>query len=229
MPDHVRDAHGIGVHDPHVAKVSERLDCALLAVREHDEHAAVALDPGDRLGGRLGRRRVELGRVDARDRAALGVHGQRRSQRAPARLAVHLDRVAARLGPERHTAAGALRRRQGAYAGTAGALLAPGLRAGHADLGAGLGRRRAAALCRELGSHRLVHERAVEALAEHRVVERERAGAAADVLRGGGHYASLLISTTVTLAHGTEPRTSSRFSRMSTTSRPRWVTRLLPI
>src|SRR6185503_6615330 len=133
------------------------------------------------------------------------------------------------LRAEGHAPALAGRRRQRTHARPAGALLAPGLRAGHADLAAGLGGRRAAPLRRQLRAYGLVHERPVEALAEDRVVQRERAGAAADVLRRGRHYSSPLISTTPPFGPGTEPRTCSRWSRMSTTSSPRWVTRLLPI
>src|SRR3954452_21016117 len=229
MADHVRDAHVVGVHDAHVAQVPERLHRGLLAVGEHQEDAAVAVEAGDRLGRRLGRRRVERGRVEPGDRAPLGVHRQGRPQRAPARLAVHLDRVGARLRAERHATALAVGGRERAHASAARALLAPGLGAGHRDLAAHLRGRRAATLRRELRAHRLVHERPAEALAEDGLVQRERAGAAADVLGRGSHYASLLISTTPPFGPGTEPRTRSRFSRMSTTSRPRWVTRLFPI
>src|SRR5215210_553466 len=229
VADHVGDADGVGVQDRHVTQVPERLDRGLLAVGEHHQHAAVALERGDRRGGGLRGRGVERAGIDSGDRAALGVHRQRGAERAPPCLAVHLDRVAARPRAEGHAATGALRRRERAHARPSGALLAPGLRAGHADLAARLRGRRAAPLRRQLRAHGLVHERAVEALAEDGVVKSERAGALADVLGGGGHQASLLISTTEPLAPGTEPRTSSRLSRMSTTSSPRWVARRLPI
>ena len=57
-------------------------------------------------GRGLGRRRVVGGRVEDRERAALGVDRQRRAQRLAARLAVDLDGVVARLRAEGDAAAG---------------------------------------------------------------------------------------------------------------------------
>ena len=129
---------------------------------------SVALEPRQRRGAALVDGDSHASRVDARDRTALGVHRQRRTQRPPPRLAVDLDAVGPRPRAECHAAAGAMRHRERARAGAAGALLAPSLGPGHRHLPARLGRRRAAPAGGQLGAHRLVHQRAVEGLAEDR-------------------------------------------------------------
>src|SRR5262249_666554 len=123
-------------------------------------------------GGLLGRRGVgERPGVEDGDRATLGVDRQRAAQRRAALLAVDLERVVTRRRAEDGAAAGPDRRARRAGAGTAGALLAPGLGRATADLAARLGRRRALAARVELRADRLVDEAAVEARAEDGVVE----------------------------------------------------------
>ena len=131
-------------------------------------------------------------RVEHGDRAAVGVHAQRAAQRGAALLAVDLEGVVARLRAEDDAAAGPDRRARRAGAGAAGALLAPRLGAAAADVAAGLGRRRALPARGELGAHRLVHERAVEARAEGGVVERRPSSCR----RGSVRQPSVRTSTT---------------------------------
>ena len=161
--------------------VAEAQRGVLLALDQHDQRAAAVAEARQRLGGLLGGRRGEGLGVDGGQRAAVGVHRQRGAQRAAALLAVDLDGVAARLGAEGDAAARALGRGQRADAGTAGALLAPGLGAGHGDLAAGHGGVGALAAGVQLGHHGAVHQRLVELLAEHGLVEVDLAGLGADV------------------------------------------------
>src|SRR6185503_16017115 len=102
------------------------------------------------------------------------------AQRGAALLAVDLEGVVARRGPEDDAAAGEVRRADRALAGAAGALLAPRLRAAAADVAARLRRGRALPAGVELRADRLVDERAVEARAERRVVEVDGLRAAED-------------------------------------------------
>ena len=97
---------------------------------------------------------------------ALGVQRQRAAQRGALLLAVDLEGVGARLGPEHDAAPGPQRRAAGAGAGAAGALLAPGLGAAAGDHCARLGGGGAAPASGLLGAHALVHERTVEARRE---------------------------------------------------------------
>ena len=71
----------------------------------------------ERLGGLLGRGLVEARGVEDGDAVALGVHRERRAQRATARLAVDLDVVVARLGAEGDAAAAAVGHAQRARRG----------------------------------------------------------------------------------------------------------------
>src|SRR5204862_17282 len=106
-----------------------------------------------------------------RQRATAGVQRETAAQRRALLLAVDLEGVGARRRPEGDAAAGPDRRAARAGAGTAGALLAPRLRAAARDQAACFGRRRAAPACRLLGAHALMYERAGEAGAERRLVE----------------------------------------------------------
>ena len=161
-----------------MAEVSERLlAVAVRLARKEHERPALA-EPVECLGRALGGGCVEhVGRDDG-ERAAAGVKRQRRAKRPPPGLAVDLDRETARLRTEGDAAARALRRRERPGAGSAGALLAEGLRAGHRDLAAGPRRRRAAPARGLLRPDRLVHERHVERLAEDGLVEVDLAGLA---------------------------------------------------
>src|SRR4051794_17363432 len=98
-PDEVGDADpGDGLHR-HAVQVAEGERDLLLAVGEDDEHRA-AEEVAEQLGGLLRRRRVEAGRVQDRDRAALGVDRERAAQRGAALLAVDLEGVVARRRAE---------------------------------------------------------------------------------------------------------------------------------
>ena len=122
--DHVGDA-GVAAEHDHAAGCCGRT----WRTSPRRRRAAPARGPSpksaERLGGRLGRGRVVDGGVADGERAAVGVHAERRAQRAAARLAVDLDRVAARRGAEGDAAAVAVAGADRAGAGAAGALLAP--------------------------------------------------------------------------------------------------------
>src|SRR5919201_4160459 len=166
--------------DRDAREVAERQRNADLLLGQDDEDRAPAEPVGQELRGLLGRRRVEAGRVQDRDRPALGVDRERAAQRGAALLAVDLERVLARLGAEDDAAAGPDRRARRAGAGAPGALLTPRLRAAAGDQAAGLGGRGALAARVELRAHGLVDERAVEAGAEGDVVEGDLLRAAED-------------------------------------------------
>ena len=110
---------------------------------------------------------------------------------------------------EDDAAAGEDRRAGRAGAGAAGALLAPGLGVAAGDQAARLGRGGAAAACGELGAHRLVQQRPVEAGAEGGLVERDRARAAAE---HGSVSHRCAPRRSRCAGPGTAPRTNSRFS-----------------
>src|SRR5436190_6322859 len=228
--DEVGDADVVGRVDRDALEVAEALGAVRVVSADDDEHAAG--ERAERGSGSLGRRRLVARRIADRERAAVGVHGQRRAERLLARLAVDLRHVAAWLGTERDTAAVAVGRRERAGASAAGALLAECLGRGHRDLAARERRRSAVTARVELGGGGAVYQAHVELLAEDLLVEVDRAGLA-EVRRCllRHLYASVLISTTEPLAPGTEPRSRTTFwsGSTSTISRPRWVTRLLPI
>src|SRR6185436_6514720 len=118
----------------------ERQRDARLLLGEDHEHRAAAGPVAEQLGGGAGGGLVEVRRVEDRQRRALGVDRQDGAQRGAALLAVDLDRVVARRGPEHDAAAREVRCADRALAGAAGALLTPRLRAAAADLAAGLRR-----------------------------------------------------------------------------------------
>src|SRR5262245_59140181 len=106
-------------------EVAERLDEAHLVVRGDDEHRKL-LAPGlDERCSLLRRRLVECGLVDDGQRALGRVRAERASQSGAVGLAVHLDRVAARLWRECDAAAHPLWGADRARARAAGSLLPP--------------------------------------------------------------------------------------------------------
>src|SRR5690606_29752783 len=129
----------------------------------------------------------------------------------------------------------------GAGAGTAGALLLPGLGATATHLGAGLGALGARTAGGELGGDDLVHHRDVRLDAEDVLIEVDRAGVGAGRGLDGHrrHHAPPLvaaltasrITTSPPLGPGTAPRTSRRFFSASeeTTRRLRVVTFSAPM
>src|SRR6202042_72293 len=118
-------------------------------------------------------------------RLALGVGRERGAERGPARLAVDLDGVVARMRPEYGAAARPDRRAGGTGAGAAGALLAPRLGATAGDFATRPGGVGAVAAGVELRPHGLVDQRHVEARLERGRVQ--GGGAAAELGRGPSH------------------------------------------
>ena len=159
---------------------------------------------------------------------ALGVDRERRAHRLAARLAVDLDHVVARLGAEGDAAAEAVRDAERADAGAAGALLAPGLggRSSRPRRGSGSRPCPGAARRGRRGPPRATSEwwkgsakSSFGQVGLGRLAEHGRFS----------HRSSPRPSRCA--SPGTEPLTSSRLRSASTsaTSRPFWVTRLLPI
>src|SRR4051794_12677687 len=186
--DEVGDADARRGQHGDARQVAEGQGDPRLLLREHDEHRAAAAPVAEQLRGLARRGLVEARRVEDRQRVALGVHREHAAQRGAALLAVDLDRVVARGRAEDDAAAREVRRTDRALARAAGALLAPRLRATTAHVAARLRRRGALAARVELRADRLVHERAVEARAERRVVEVDALRAAED-LRASHRYA----------------------------------------
>src|SRR5690606_23366118 len=119
---------------------------------------------------------------------------------APVHLPVHLLAVVARARRERDAAARPQRAARAAVARATGALLAPGLLAAAADVGAVLLRLGAGAGARHVGDQHLVHQRFVVALAEHAVGHLQLAGAlAARLSQGEFHRLLLTVPSTSTL------------------------------
>ena len=157
----------------------------LLVVGQQHQQAALGPEVAEQLdrllGGGLAR---TPRRPPPRSSAVPGMLAERRPQRAPARLAVHLHGVGARRGTEGDPAAGPMRRADRPGAGTAGALLAPWLGATTRHLAA-RARRGGAATARELlRAHGLVDDGLMERLVEDRVRQVELALRAEP--RGGG-------------------------------------------
>ena len=132
---------------------------------------------------------------------------------------------------EHGAAAGPHRRAAGARASPAGALLAPRLGATAGDHAAGFGRGRPAPAGGLLGAHALVHERAGEARAEGALVELHLLAGRS---RAAGQEGASGIAAHL---HDSAARPRDRAAHQqqvllgvdATTSRPFWVTRLLPI
>src|SRR5438552_5223296 len=136
--DHVGHARARCRQDRDALEVAERQGDARLLLGQDDEERAPVRPVADELRGLLRGGLLEARRVENRDRAALGMHGERAAQRGAALLAVDLEGVAARLGTEGGAAAGPDGRARRAGARAAGALLAPRLRAAARHLSAGL-------------------------------------------------------------------------------------------
>ena len=160
------------------------------------------------------------------------MHRQRRAQRASARLAVDLDRVVARLGPEGDAAAVAVRRRQRAGAARPVPFwrqaLAPSSRPRRGSCVDAVPRRRAFSSARAAS-----WTRPVELLAE----DRSRRGRPCRSCRCREPWLRPCQASAPDLDDGAlrGPAPSraraagSRPAITSTISSPRWVTRLLPI
>ena len=180
--------------------------------------------------GRLGL--LERAAVDDVQRPGLGMGGEGDAKRLQPRLAVDLAGVAARMRAEDHAAAGPVRRAGGAGAGAAGALLAPRLRAPARDQAACLRRRGALPARGQLGLDDLVHERVISFLSEQASTSFTFTP---PVISGCSWLRPLSVTPNFDdsrpLRRGQRPRRAADcFSvSISTTRRPRWVTRCEPI
>ena len=224
--DHVGDAGGADLERRWVARdVAEALHRAGLLGGEDDQGRALGAPFRQRRGRLLGRRGLEGRGVEDGDAAALGVDRERRAHRPAAGFAVDLDRVVARLGAEGDAAAEAAGDAEGADAGAAGALLAPGLGGGEGDLAASQGRGGAAAARGQVGAGGLVDQRLVEGLGEE-LFGQVGFGRLAE---HGRLRPSVLTSTIALREPGTEPLIRSRLRSASTSaiSRPFWVIALV--
>src|SRR3954453_11526735 len=235
-PDECADLELGRVEDEDALEVAEGLPDRLF-LRLGDDDERELLPPGaDELGSGPGRRLGEGRSVDDGECRAAGVVAQRTTQGGLARLAVDLEREAARLRGEGDASAGPLRSSGRARAGAARSLLAPGLGTPAGDEPAALGRPRAGTSRGALGAHGLVDEVRLhvgaEDLGREGHVLRLLPGAVEERCFRGCHQR--LSSRTTTIAFlwpGMAPLTSRRFcsGSRSTTVSPTCVARLLPI
>ena len=200
-------------------------------VAEDDEHRAAGCRPvAEQLGGLLGRRRVDERRgskTASEPRSACT--RQRAAQRGAALLAVDLEGVVARLRAEDGAAAGPDRRARRAGAGAAGALLAPRLGAAAADLAAGLGRRACPGGARSSSARTDSWTSGpLNSRAEGGVVEL-RPSCVPPRIGASSHRCAPPRRRCAGRGRRRGRAAGSARRRPATTSRPFWVTRLLPI
>src|SRR5829696_162994 len=238
-PDERADLELGRLDDERAVDVPEGLDERLLvALGDHEQRKLLA--PGGRkCDGALRRWLSEIGGVEYGQRALLRVVGKRSAERRLARLPVHLDLEGAVVGREGHSASRPLRSPGGALARTAGPLLAPRLRPPARDEAARLPAPRVLARGGRLAANGLVDEVRLHLGGEDGLCERHVLRLLAGKIEEGCFWRShlrhhLLSSRMTTMPFrwpGTAPFRRSRFcsGSRSTTVRPTWVMRLLPI
>src|SRR5262249_11862802 len=144
----------------------------LVLARDNDRRGG--LPPRlEKLGGLLGRRRIERVAGDEPESAGLGVIAQRGAERGARSLAAHLEREVAGGRREGWRAARAPRGADRALAGAPSALLAPGLRAAAGHEATALRSTRSLPARVQLRSHRFVHEVRLDLGGEDGLVERD--------------------------------------------------------
>ena len=201
---------------------------------EHHQHAACAVEVGRAPRRPAWSRARRTPRVDDRERAAVGVHGQRRAQRAAARLAVDLDGVAraawGRRPRRRRCGAARTARRRGHGRCPSGAR--PWRRSSRPRRGSWSRRCRGGARASSARTASWTSgpwKRSPKTALVEVDLARASCRCTAPGARPSGVRPDLDHAALRARARRRGRAAGSASASTSTTSRPRWVTRLLPI
>src|SRR5439155_18459743 len=159
-------------------EVAERPDQGLVLRLSDDEERELLRPLADELGRGLRRGLLEPSGIDDADAARLRVRGERAAHGGASDLAVDLRDEVPTAGRKRQAAAGPVRRADRAGASTAGALLAPRLRASARDEPSALAATGGRAGRVLLRAHGLVHELRLHVRAEDLRLKRDGLGRA---------------------------------------------------